>query len=163
MKLFYSRLMNPICEQAGCSTERASKHAWKWETKRWHSHPSIAFTNWWTPTEFDLASGAHLGGHPDAYRQWARKDSDGWKRRWYGVSCVDAWNTPQYVEEFDAWESAGSPEGEPFISVSATLERQKQFWRDLLPTINEIGKPMSEVDEGAVALEAESTPIMPDP
>ena len=163
-EIYHSKIMNPLCEQAGCDANLAGKHAWKWETKRWHAHPSMAFRNWWEPDGFDPVSGAHQGGHPEAHRQWARKDPDGWKRRWFGVSCVDAWNTTQYVEEFDAWTQAGSPDREePFVSVSATMERQKQLFAGLKSIIDKIGKKMPKVSEGSIALERDVTRTMPDP
>lgn len=129
--------MNEFCQQAGCNQRQQILHAWKWAKKRWHAHPSMTFTGWWQPFEFDPVSGAHVGGHPDAYRRWSRKDGGGWKHRWYGISTVDAWNVAQYVEEFNAWQEIGSPEkAEEFISISATKERQIQYWKDAKPLMN---------------------------
>jgi hypothetical protein len=156
--------MNPLCEQAGCDNNTASKQAWKWENKHWHSHPSIAFTSWWCPSHFDETSGAHVGGHKNANRKWARKDVGQWLHKWYGVSCLDAWNSAPYIEEFDAWVTAGSPEkDEPFISVAVDYERQHQFWSGLKLVIDKIGKPMPKVSKGDIALEAVTARTMPDP
>ncbi len=156
--IYQSRIMNPICEQAGCNDDLASKHAWKWEQKRWHAHPSMAFTKWWTPVDFDEVSGAHIGGHPNAYRKWARKTDDGWRHKHYGVSVGDAWNSACYVEEFDAWQSAGSPEqSEPFTSVAVSIERHKEFWRGLRSTLAKIGKKMPK----PTPMDNESTEFQP--
>jgi hypothetical protein len=141
-KIYPSKEMNPLCEMAGCSDEEASEHAQKWQRKRWHSHPDQSFLAWWNPHSFDPVSGASVGGHPDAARTWARKDPGKWVRRRYGTSAIVAWNTAPYLEEFQSWKQSGSPETEDFVSIAATLERQKQFWHDLKPIILQIGKPM---------------------
>jgi hypothetical protein len=157
-------LMNDFCDQAGCSKQERISHAWKWELKRWHAHPLPSFVAWWRPDHFDEVSGAHVGGHPNAHRRWSRKEAGGWRHKWYGVSCADAWNTARYVRQFDAWQSAGSPEKPtPFVSVATDIERQKQFWHDLKGVISQIGKPMPAITEGDVALEATTTRTMPDP
>lgn len=131
-KLYPSRLMNPICEQAGCDFPTANKHAWKWENKRWHSHPSQDFLSWWEPFDTEQESGASLGGHPDASRIWARRDAHGWKRRRYGISAENAWNSAEFFNQFDAWRLSGRPERpEEFVSIAAPLERQREFWSSL--------------------------------
>jgi hypothetical protein len=142
-EIYPSKIMNPICEQAGCSNNEASKHAWLWEKQRWHWHPSPSFRGWWEPNNVDSISGAHVGGHPDAKRFWARKDPGRWVRRIYGIPTEKAWNSANYVLEFTAWQQAGSPEPETsFVSIAATWERQKRFWSELRPIIKQIGKPM---------------------
>lgn len=142
-KAYPSRVMNPICEEAGCDSDTANRHAWKWENKRWHSHPSKQFSAWWDPFEFDPVCGASVGGHPDARRRWARKDTDGWIHRMYGVQLLDAWNSDNYISEFEAWRGIGSPEPDkPFVSLAASVQRQKQFWGELKLRIAKIGKPM---------------------
>jgi hypothetical protein len=144
--------MDSYCEQAGCSEKLRKRHAWKWDQHRWHSHPIPTFCAWWEPSGVDPENGASVGGHPDAWRIWARKDPGRWIRRRYGIETVIAWNAASYVKEFDAWQNAGSPEpDEPFISLAASLERQKQFWADLKPIIDQIGKPMPKAhsDENA--------------
>jgi hypothetical protein len=103
------------------------------------------FRQWWEPWGVDKDSGASVGGHPDAYRVWARKDPGRWRRRHYGVLTPIAWITALYRDEYERWVDAGRPERENFISLAASLERQKQFWRDLKPIIERIGKPMPEV------------------
>lgn len=140
-EIYPSKLMNEMCEQAGCDDHLASKHAWKWERKHWHSHPIPTFCAWWEPHDIDPVSGASVGGHPDARRIWARKDAGKWSKHWYGVKTEDAWNTARFVEEFDAWVDAGRPEPETdFVSISATLEKQKEFWKNVKPIIAQIGK-----------------------
>ncbi len=155
--IYPSRIMNPICEQAGCDPDTASKHAWKWELKRWHWHPSQSFIRWFEPHSIDPESGASVGGHTEANRIWARKDSDGWMRRNYGISTVNAWNTARIIEEFDAWQEIGSPEGEPLISVAAPLDQQLNFWRGLKDTISKIGKKMPK----PTVMDSESTKFQP--
>ncbi len=150
--------INDLCEQAGCNPKQRIAHAWKWEIKRWHSHPSIAFQNWWNPTDTDPESGAHIGGHPDARRQWARKDEGRWIRKWYGTSCLDAWNAVPYLEEFDAWLSAGSPEKDtPFISVALPYDVQTKMWGTMKSIIDKIGKKMPK----PTPLDTDSTEFQP--
>ena len=92
------------------------------------------------PTGLFGASEKHMFEH--ASRIWARKDPGAWKRKRYGTSTLDAWNSDSYVREFDAWQHAGSPEREPFVSIAAPYERQKQFFTELKGIIAKIGKPM---------------------
>jgi hypothetical protein len=139
----YKSLMDEFCDQAGCSDQRRTAHVWKWEQKRWHSHPTQAFKGWWEPESTDPVSGASIGGHEHARRIWSRKDPGAWKHKWYGTSTLDAWNCASYVQEFDAWERAGSPPNpEPFVSIAAPYETQKAFWPTLRKLISQIGKPI---------------------
>lgn len=107
--------------------------------------PTDDFIVWWSPCGKDRESGADTGGHPDAFRVWARKDPGRWVRRSFGISALMAWNAQCYRSEYLRWIDAGRPEQEEFISLAATLERQKQFWHDLKPIIAKIGKPMPKV------------------
>jgi len=136
--------MEDFCDLAGCSDKMRKLHAWKWRHRRWHSHPSPSFCAWWEPDGRDPATGASTGGRPEARRVWARKDPDGrWRRRWYGLPTLLAWNTTYVLDAFEAWVGAGSPEpDEPFMSISASLEAQKRSWQELKPIIMQIGKPM---------------------
>ncbi len=147
-QVYKSREMNPLCEQAGCDVHTANRHAFKWERKRWHSHPSQAFIAWWEPDGVDVdPSGADIGGHHEARRTWARKDETGWTRQIFGLSTPDAWNTAHYVEEFNAWEAAGSPDPiTPFVSVSVSRDRQARFWKDIRQTIR-MGRLPGDRDE----------------
>jgi hypothetical protein len=150
-------LMNDACEQAGCNKRQRINHAWKWEMKRWHEHPSIAFTTWWRPDHFDPVSGAHVGGHPEAHRRHARKDPDGWKHRWYGVSTLDAWNCANYVGDFETWQKVGSPKKpDPYISITATFKRQKEYMRDAKPLLGMMlqGFKRAQIDPLAEELNA---------
>jgi hypothetical protein len=131
--------INDLCEQAGCSEKQKINHAWKWEVKRWHSHPLPSFLAWWEPDDTDPVSGASVGGHPKARRVWAIKDSHGWTRRWYGTPALDAWNTAEFLQQFDEWQNLGSPEKEPFISRAASKETQSECWHDLGPLLHAIG------------------------
>ncbi len=113
---------------------------------------------WWTPVDFDEISGAHVGGHHNAYRKWSRKTAEGWSHKNYGVSVWDAWNSAEYIEEFDAWQSAGSPEqSEPFVSVAASIERHKEFWSGLKGVIDRIGKKVPR----PTVMDKESTEFQP--
>ena len=138
----YKSLMAEFCDQAGCSEKRRIAHIWKWEERRWHSHPTLAFVGWFEPDSTDPVSSVSVGGHPDARRRWARKDPGVWKHKWYGTSTLDAWNSAYYVEQFDAWQRLGSPESEPFVSIAAPYERQQRFFSELKHIISLIGKPM---------------------
>ncbi len=124
--------------------------------------PSEEFIFWWTPSGRD-PSGADTGGHPDAERVWARKDPGRWTHRTYGISARIAWNAQPYRSEFLRWIESGRPDRENFVSLAAPLETQKQFWRDLKPTIAQIGKPMPKISEGDVALESGASATQPDP
>ena len=130
--------MDSFCEQAGCSEKERRIHAWKWNAKRWHSHPLPTFAGWFEPSGTDPESGASVGGHADAYRVWSRKTSGGYKRRRYGISTIEAWNVPRYVAEFNAWVEAGSPERETeFVSLAAPLEKQREIVTACIRTIFE--------------------------
>jgi len=135
--------MEDFCDLAGCSDKMRKVHAWKWRHRRWHSHPIPTFVAWWEPTDRDKVSGASIGGRPEARRVWARRDEDRWRRHWYGLPTLIAWNTSYVLQAFEAWQQAGSPEpDEPFVSIAASSKAQAQHWRDLKPLIMQIGKPM---------------------
>ena len=124
-----------MCEERGCDERQRKNHYDQYVKHGWNPHPPAAFLAWWNPRGNDPESGAHIGGHPDAARLWARKDPDGWVRRGYGINSESAWNAKHYRDEFYAWQNSGSPElPEEFISLSTSWERQKQFWHGF-PTI----------------------------
>ena len=132
-KLIESEITD-LCEQAGCTLKEKINHAWKWEMKRWHSHPFASFLAWWNPDGSDETTGASVGGHPDSYRLWARprEGGGGYTRRYYGIKPLDAWNCAIYVQQFSDWQDAGSPErDEPFVSNAVSGERQREFWRSV--------------------------------
>jgi hypothetical protein len=107
------------------------------------SRPPDAFCEWWYPSGEDTVSGASVGGHPDAERTWARKDDHGWTRRHYGTHAAQAWLAANYREEYDIWKSLGCPEpDEPFVSIAAPIDQQKEFWRGLHTELSKINKPM---------------------
>src|SRR4030095_9169170 len=82
------------------------------------------FRQWWEPYGHDKITGASKGGHPDAWRLWARPEANGlYTRRFYGIKTKVAWITEFYRQQFD--ESGGTHK-EDFISVAATKERQKE-------------------------------------
>jgi len=94
--------------------------------------PPQDFIQWWEPYMIDPESGAHVGGHPDARRIWARKDEHGWVRRTYGTPARTAYATSIYAGEYDAWRAIGSPRRlKDFVSIAAPYEKQQQFWHEL--------------------------------
>jgi len=105
------------------------------------------FCSWWNPSGIDAVSGAHIGGHPDATRVWARKDPGRWRRRTYGIGARKAWTCEPYRREYERWLDAGKPEGEEFISIAATLERQREFYQGIKAKLAQIGKPMPKEDK----------------
>lgn len=111
--------------------------------------PPDEFCAWWNPTGTQQPSGADVGGHPDARRVWARKDPGRWTRRTYGLNAITAWQCQCYRSEFNAWIGADRPEGEPFVSLAATLERQGEMWREMKSTLAKIGKKVPSTDEPA--------------
>lgn len=102
--------------------------------------PPAEFMAWWNPFGIDQESGASAGGHPEAERIWARKDPGRWVHRTYGIPARIAWNTNPYRQEYLAWVAIGRPEGEPFVGIVASIEKQKAFWKELKPIIAKIGK-----------------------
>jgi hypothetical protein len=109
--------------------------------------PSEDFINWWNPHGTDVFSGASLGGHADARRIWARKDPGRWTRRTYGIDAHRAWLAMPYRCEYLRWLTAGKPKPKvEFVSIAATLEQQRAFWRQLKDTIAQIGKPMPKAE-----------------
>jgi hypothetical protein len=104
--------------------------------------PPDEFCDWWQPYGIDEPSGASIGGHPEAARMWARKDPGRWTRRAYGSSARLAWQCDRYRQEFYRWKDAGKPGSEPFVSISATLKEQAEFYDGLKGTLNQIGKPI---------------------
>jgi hypothetical protein len=103
---------------------------------------SEGFRRWWEPTDVDELSGAHIGGHPDALRIWARKDPGRWVRRAYGTPTDAAYLVEYYRQQYDAWVDAGKPKGEPFVSVASTVEQQKEWARGVKGLLLQIGRPM---------------------
>jgi hypothetical protein len=102
--------------------------------------PPDAFCEWWNPSGIDPVSGASIGGHIDAERVWARKDPGRWNRRTYGMNARIAWQADFIRQEFSAWERAGSPEREPFVSIAQPMSEQVSFWHGLKEKLAEIGK-----------------------
>lgn len=112
----------------------------------------------------DRESGAHIGGHPDARRIWARKDDGRWVQRTYGTGARIAFNSRCYVEEYEAWKAVGSPRRiKDFMSDAAPYVKQQRSWRDLKAIIGKIGKKIPSITAGDVALEQQSPRTMPDP
>ncbi len=130
-------------------------------TRGWNNFPSERFKHWWEPVGQDSISGAHIGGHPSAYRCWSRKEPRGYTHRFYGIATVEAWNTAFYIEEFNAWIELGSPGKEPFVSVAATPEKQREFFKQLKPIINRIGRAIPDATPAEVAFEASRLGAVP--
>jgi hypothetical protein len=99
------------------------------------ARPPQAFYDWWQPHGVDKKSGASVGGHSEAYRTWAKRDTDQygdfWRRERFGMRAETAWNTYQFRSEFLAWVKAGKPEREDFISIPAPAEKLAQFGKML--------------------------------
>jgi hypothetical protein len=118
----------------------------KTKTEKTKINVPSAFRQWWEPWGIDKDTGASIGGHPDSYRIWARKDSGHYTHHHYGVNTESAWMTIRYRDEYCAWVEAGSPQREEdFVSVSAPLEKQLAFWRGLKPLIDRIAKPVEAI------------------
>jgi hypothetical protein len=132
-----AKKIDGLCDERGCDEKQRERHFDQYVKHGWNPHPSAAFMAWWNPTGNDPESGAHVGGHPEAARLWARKDPEGWVRSGYGITSTEAWNIAIYRQEFREWQAAGSPDKpEEFVSISATLERQKQYWHDAKPLMS---------------------------
>jgi hypothetical protein len=114
--------------------------------------PPPAFITWWEPAGSDDATGASVGGHPDARRIWARIDNGQITRRVTGTDAIHAWAHDGYRDEFYQWVAAGKPQGEPFVSLAATLEQQAMFTSVVANTVRAIKrtiKPMqTDYDKG---------------
>jgi hypothetical protein len=101
------------------------------------------FRQWWEPWGIDKETGASIGGHPDSYRIWARKEPGRYFHRHYGINTESAWMTKYIRVEYDSWLNAGSPQRmDDFVSLAIPIERQKLFWNELRPTISKITKDM---------------------
>jgi hypothetical protein len=94
--------------------------------------PPKKFVAWFEPNRIDKESGASVGGHPDAYRIWARQDQGQWRRKRYGMTAEVAWNTKRLREQFER-RPANEP---PFISVALPLAKQQP------PDVSHLCKPM---------------------
>jgi hypothetical protein len=131
-----------LCKEAGCSDSIATLHRNQFIKKKWHPHPQKSFVQWWEPWGFDSKTGASKGGHEKAYRLWARPEPDGsYAHGWYGVKTVEAWNDKEYFEQYREWLNAGmSSRAKDFISIAATLERQKEYQVAAAPLVVWIGK-----------------------
>lgn len=105
-----------------------------------------AFCEWWNPTGTQEPSGANIGGHPDAKRVWARKDEGRWTRRVYGMTAAQAWMVDRYREEYQLWLDGGET-GKPFVSLAATVEQQKEFWKGLATTLRKAVKPVPKAKQ----------------
>jgi hypothetical protein len=131
------------CEEAGCSDEIAKKHYRHFVYGFWDPHPPDDFENWWLPHDRDKESGADIGGHIDAKRQWSRKEPGRYVHATYGVSAADAWNSAVYAGEYQEWVDAGRPEkAEPFVSMASSIADQMEFWKGLREGLALIHKPM---------------------
>lgn len=162
-RLKLTAIIEDLCEQAGCNKEQRVKHR-KQFLHRWNPHPSMRFRAWWEPSERDSISGADVGGHPEARRQWSQKHPDGYVHNWYGTGAEAAYNCAPYREEYEAWILAGRPEKPvPFVSICATPQEVQKFWHDLKDVVANIDKKMPKVSKGDVALEETSPKTMPDP
>jgi hypothetical protein len=107
------------------------------------------FCEWWNPSGREKDSGADIGGHPDAKRVWARKDSGRWTHRTYGITAAGAWQVDSCRKEYWAWVDANRPKSVkgPFVSLAATLAQQGEFWTGLKTTLAQIVKPMPKEDK----------------
>jgi len=113
------------CRKAGCDEDKAKIHFFIYTKKGWDPHPPEQFVAWWNPTGTQDESGASVGGHPDAFRVYARKEPGRWFRATYGLEAEIAWNTAIYREEYDAWVAAGKPAPEePYVSIALSREEQ---------------------------------------
>jgi hypothetical protein len=152
------------CDQSHCDEKRRKIHYDQYVKRHWDPHPPAEFISWWSPFDIDQESGASVGGHPDAIRVHARKEPGRWTRKIYGVPLRVAWNTACYVNEFEAWKSAGSPEPvKETICIQSTIEEQLGFWRGLKSIVDRIGRKMPKIDPGLLALEDKKPREMPDP
>jgi hypothetical protein len=104
--------------------------------------PPDDFCDWWNPSGTDALSGAHIGGHPDAERIWARKDPGRFVRRTYGVNAVHAWQADNYRQEYLIWVATGRPAREPFVSMALPMPEQRKRWEEIKTTVALVGKPM---------------------
>jgi hypothetical protein len=135
--------ISKACKDYGCDKETGQRHRNAYVKFGWDPHPPTEFLAWWNPTGKDEASGAHIGGQPDAVRIWARKDEGGWARGSHGITSEVAWNTKHFRDKYEAWAQAGSPEpDEPFISIALTRDEQQRRWQALRQILGKIGKPM---------------------
>lgn len=126
--------------------------------------PPMDFVQWWEPYMIDQESGAHIGGHPEARRIWARKDEGRWTQRTYGTSARVAYSTKIFSDEYEAWKALGSPRRvKDFVSVAQPHAQQLELIAQARAKINQIGKAMPKIDAGAVALEDSSPRTIPDP
>lgn len=149
-----TEIIRELCEQAGCTAKERKKHHQLLVHKHWNPHPPPGFVGWWQPGDRDKESGADIGGHPEARRQWARKESWGYSHRTYGTDVETAFNSSRYKAEYEAWVLAGSPEHpEPFESLACTPAEQRVLIGKLKALVAKIGRPMPEPDPGALSME----------
>lgn len=112
--------------------------------------PPDDFCYWWNPTGVSEPSGASVGGHEDAERIWARKDTEGkWRRKRYGMTCIVAWLHKPYRDQWKAWVEAGRPESKSFVSISAGGVSALE----LAQLINKIAKPVPGASLGDIQRE----------
>lgn len=107
--------------------------------------PPKKFVAWFEPNRIDKVSGASVGGHPDAYRIWARHDFGGWRRKRYGMTAEVAWNTRRLREQF---ESGGAATEQPFVSVAMPLAEQHR------PNVRDLCKPIPRLTPKEIQAEA---------
>jgi hypothetical protein len=63
------------------------------------------------------------------------------------MTATSAWHVPQYRNEYNAWVDAGRPKPRRFVSISATLAEQREFWQGLKATLTKVAKPMPKEDK----------------
>jgi hypothetical protein len=115
------------CSKAGCDEDKARIHTELFVKKGWDPHPPEDFEKWWNPRDTEDESGASVGGHPDAFRLFARKDPGRWVRQSFGTTADIAWNIALYREEYDAWVAAGKPQpDEEYVSIALSREEQQK-------------------------------------
>jgi hypothetical protein len=115
------------CRKAGCEEKKAEIHFYLYTKKGWDPHPPEDFMKWWVPFGKDEESGASIGGHPDAFRVFARKDPGKWVRQSFGIEPDIAWNIACYREQYNAWRAAGSPQpDEEYVSIALSREEQQK-------------------------------------
>jgi hypothetical protein len=140
------QLIADLCRAAGCNEEQRLLHNEQFLKRRWHPHPPSLFRTWWQPTHIDPTSGASVGGHPDALRIWARpEETRGYAHGRYGIHTLVAWNMQYYRDQFNEWKHQGYPErATEFVSLSAPLSRQGEYWKRLEPIRQMIGRKPAE-------------------
>ena len=101
----------------------------------------VRFRQWWEPWGHCKVTGASIGGHPEAYRLWARPEKQGYSHRHYGIETRKAWIMQRFRDEYDAWVRVGMPNRpQDFISISGSVEKQGEFWKGIKTIMTKIGQ-----------------------